>query len=162
MKLRTILAVALGLALLAGTRAVRADGEKGGARRRPGPPPGLRAKLLEKFDKDGDGKLNKEEREALRAEMKERHAKALKEFDKDGDGKLDKEERKALWEARLLERFDENENGVLDGEEVEKANQARERMKRRAGRGPRGEGGPRGPRGEGAPRGPRGDDGPDA
>ena len=50
-----------------------------------GPP--VPPEVLEKFDADKDGKLNKEEREAARAARE-------KEFDK--DGKLSEEERKAI------------------------------------------------------------------
>ena len=49
--------------------------------------------LIERFDKDKDGKLNAEERAAA---SKARKAEILKRFDKDKDGKLNAEERKAL------------------------------------------------------------------
>ncbi|HRT29979.1 MAG TPA: hypothetical protein P5527_09305, partial [Kiritimatiellia bacterium] len=58
------------------------------------------------FDKDGDGKLNDEERKAMMEEMQKRRPNAgpqfqerMKQFDKDGDGKLNDEERKAMREA---------------------------------------------------------------
>ena len=51
-----------------------------------------KAELLKKFDKDGDGKLSEEEREAAKAARK---AMILEKFDKDGDGELNEEERKA-------------------------------------------------------------------
>ena len=51
-----------------------------------------RAKLLEKYDTNKDGKLDKSERQAMH---KDRQAEALKKYDKDGDGKLDESERKA-------------------------------------------------------------------
>jgi hypothetical protein len=75
---------------LAACGATHADEEKG---KRPGPPRGARPvppAVLEKFDKDGDGKLSKEEREAM---MEARKAEMLKKFDKDGDGELNEEER---------------------------------------------------------------------
>ena len=54
----------------------------------------IRAKqLIERFDKDKDGKLNAEERAAA---SKARKAEILKRFDKDKDGKLNAEERKVL------------------------------------------------------------------
>ena len=69
------------------------------------------AKLLKKFDKDGDGKLNEAERSALVAFRKEngaktkaRRAELLKKFDKNGDGKLDKTERQAARKAQSGER----------------------------------------------------------
>ena len=53
--------------------------------------------VIEKFDKDGDGKLNEEERQAARAAGKERMEAKRKEmiakFDKDGDGELSEAER---------------------------------------------------------------------
>jgi Ca2+-binding EF-hand superfamily protein len=51
-----------------------------------------RENLLEKYDKNKNGKLDPEEREAVR---KDREADRLKRFDKNGDGKLDKEEQEA-------------------------------------------------------------------
>lgn len=70
-----------------------------------------REALLKKFDKNGDGRLDKQERAALRefrsAHRRDggkegRHAKhglrrrLLRRFDKDGDGKLNDSEREAL------------------------------------------------------------------
>ena len=49
--------------------------------------------MIKKFDKDGDGKLNEEERKAAEEARK---AEMLKRFDKDGDGKISDEERKAM------------------------------------------------------------------
>jgi Ca2+-binding EF-hand superfamily protein len=62
------------------------------------------AEILERFDKDGDGKLNGEELAAAKkanSGRRERPKKAdiLKEFDKDGDGKLNEEERAAARAA---------------------------------------------------------------
>ncbi|TMQ06975.1 MAG: hypothetical protein E6J91_36660 [Deltaproteobacteria bacterium] len=55
-------------------------------------PPG-RAELLQKFDKNGDGKLDDAERADMRAAFKARRAEhrqaMLSRFDKNGDGKLD-------------------------------------------------------------------------
>jgi len=50
-------------------------------------------KFLEKYDKDGDGKLSEEERAAAK------EAWMLKRYDKDGDGKLSEEEKKAMRKA---------------------------------------------------------------
>lgn len=76
----------------------------------PPPPPepeGLpqmaKDRILERFDKDGDGYLNEEElaeakravaeRQAKIEEMQQRHAqRIIKEYDRDGDGKLSAEE----------------------------------------------------------------------
>ncbi len=131
-------------------------GKPGGERR--GPPP----HVIEKFDTDGDGQLNEQEREAAKAEMKKRREEAIKKFDADGDGKLNETERLAAFKARmaenpkmkemLLKRFDADKNGELSDAEIAAA----------AKRGPRGEGkgqgkGPRGPGKEGQkPGGKRG------
>lgn len=60
---------------------------------RMGPPP---AELLAKYDKDGDGKLCPEERQAMHKDMKEKRDALIKKYDKDGDGKLNAEERAEL------------------------------------------------------------------
>jgi len=51
---------------------------------------------IEKFDKDGDGKLSTEERKTA---GEARKAEFLKKWDKDGDGKLNTAEKKAAGEA---------------------------------------------------------------
>jgi len=67
---------------------------------------GKKEALLRKFDKDGDGKLSKEERAAAK-EFKDKRrgeegrggklrGKILRRFDKDGDHKLNEGEREAL------------------------------------------------------------------
>lgn len=67
-----------------------------------------RAEMVKKYDKDGDGKLSDEEREAMkkdrRERMEQRRAEMLKQYDKDGDGKLSDEERKPMIEARKKAR----------------------------------------------------------
>ena len=76
-------------------RGERPEGERrgpprGGARQVP-------KEILEKFDKNGDGKLDEDERkEAQRA----RRAEFLEKYDKDGDGELSEEERKAAMKDR--------------------------------------------------------------
>ncbi len=55
--------------------------------------------LIKKFDKDGDGELNREERKAIEeAEAKER-LEYLKKFDRDGDGKISREEKEAARDS---------------------------------------------------------------
>ena len=80
--------------------------------------PGLREKIVKEFDKDGDGKLNEEERAAARKAMEERREATsrpardgepireaiIKKFDKDGDGKLNEEERAAARKAMEARR----------------------------------------------------------
>ncbi len=78
--------------------------------------PEMRKKMLERFDKDGDGKLSEEERAARKAAREARGGKGkggegrgqgagmrkqmIEKFDKDGDGKLNEEERTAAKAAR--------------------------------------------------------------
>ena len=78
---------------------------------------------MKKYDKDGDGKLNDEERKAMR------DAFILRRYDKDGDGKLNEEEKAAAeegrkqWEKRRAEyakrvkEFDKDGDGELSREE---------------------------------------------
>ncbi len=106
------------------------------------PPP----HLLKKFDKDGDGKLNEQERAMARqcmekkiAELKEKRKQHLKKviekFDKDGDKKLSEEElsaflneqRKMFRKMRdpkrhclpkeIIAKFDKDGDGELNKEE---------------------------------------------
>lgn len=97
--MKKLLAMILGLSLTA-MMASAAEGDP-----KPNPaPPTARPKLPEwaqKYDKNGDGKIDKEESVTLR---KERDAEMLKKYDKDGDGKLDDTERKAMTEDRRKER----------------------------------------------------------
>ena len=71
---------------------------------------GGRAALLRRFDRNGDGKLDEQERAALRAFVQQRgggrgmRAQLLRQFDKDGDGKLNEAERRAAREAFLKRR----------------------------------------------------------
>jgi len=79
----------------------------------------LRQKVLQKFDKNGNGQLDPDEREAAREAMQqrreqggrngaggkggadpERRQKLLAKFDTDGDGKLSETEKAAAKEAR--------------------------------------------------------------
>ena len=86
------------------------------------------AKMVEKFDKDGDGKLNDEERAEAKAsegKMKvgKKRAEMIAKFDKDGDGELNKEEEAALRadkKQKLIEQFDEDKDGKLNEEEEAK------------------------------------------
>ena len=88
LKLFTVIAVLAGLAPASGFP------EKGEERK--GHSHSGIKELIEKFDKDGDGKLNAEERKAA---SEARKAGFIKRFDKDGDGKLSAEERKAVAAA---------------------------------------------------------------
>lgn len=169
------LSLVTGLLALGATSALAEDGEGKKKGPRPGGPD--RAALLEKFDKDGDGELNEEERKAAReareAQMKERRAEMIAKFDTDGDGELNEEERKAAREAaqaamkeRLLKRFDEDGDGQLNADEQAKADKALERLRQHRpggpGAGPRPDGrpGPKGPGKKGPGKKKRGDDAP--
>lgn len=118
MKTTTIISIGalIGTSLIAGAqdKPKRQPGERGT------PPPAI----LEKFDKDGDGKLNDEERATMREEgkarMEERRKEMLKKFDTDGDGKLSPDERKKAMEERhaeMLKKFDKDGDGKLSEEE---------------------------------------------
>ena len=120
------------------------------------PPHKLPPEIIEKFDKDGDGKLNEEEREtakAARGDMEaSRRKEILEKFDADGDGKLSDEEKKAMREAmkkKMLEKFDKDGDGELNEEE-------RAEMRKNM---PHPPGGPKRPKGKGD--GPRPDKGGD-
>lgn len=120
------------------------DGERGKSRGAE-----MRKKLLEKFDADGDGKLNEKERAKAHAAMKKHRGerkpgegrtggrdgdfrkKMIAKFDADGDGKLNEDERaKAKDEikkhmeatrAERMKRFDTDGDGKLSDEEKTKA-----------------------------------------
>ena len=59
-----------------------------------------REKMLKKFDADGDGKLNAEEKAEVLKKMNARKKEMVSAFDKDGDGKLNEEERKTAMASR--------------------------------------------------------------
>ena len=90
--MKKILLIALTLSIT-GVLTFAADGDKKETPKRENP----RAKMLEKYDKNGDGKLDAGEREAWR---KDREAEVTKKYDKNGDGKLDPSEREAAREER--------------------------------------------------------------
>ena len=144
MKPTTLLASlsSLGLCCLMIAAPVHADevAKPGGEGKKPSPE--VMQKLLEKFDADGDGKLNAEEGAAAKQAMAERRGEAgsgdgkaemLKRFDKDGDGKLNSDEAKAAKEAmaehrkeEMLKRFDKNKDGELDSREEKLAREEME------------------------------------
>jgi hypothetical protein len=166
----TTLALALAGSLAAAPRG--GDGAKPERERR-GPPP----EIVEKFDKDGDGKLNEEERKAAMQARRERagqmREKMLEKFDTNGDGKLDEGEREAMRKAmeakreEMLRKYDADGDGRLSPEERKAAIDAGEKipprpMRRPGARDGKGKGapGPGGPgRGKGGP-GPQGRPGP--
>jgi EF hand len=68
-----------------------------------------RKDLIQKFDQNGDGKLDDAERAQMKAAFEarraERHKEALARYDLDKDGKLDAAERKAMRDDKLAVRF---------------------------------------------------------
>jgi Ca2+-binding EF-hand superfamily protein len=99
------------------------------------------AEILKRFDKNGDGKLDEDEKaaakEANRDETNGRQAKArerlgkraLEKFDKNNDGKLDEAERAEMAKAietdpRLVKRFDKDGDGKLNDAEKAAAREA--------------------------------------
>lgn len=111
---------------------------------------GALGSLLKKIDKDGNGKLDDAEKEALHAKVKKE---ILDRYDTDRDGKLSDEEKakaKADGEVRLgkngketseLERkaraefnkrFDKNGDGKLNEEEKKAALEAARKLRKQA------------------------------
>ena len=148
---KTLLIVASILAPIA-LQAEPAEGKtKGPKGERKGPP----AEILAKFDKDGDGKLNEEERKAAGEARKALRAEILAKHDTDGDGKLSPKER----QASMIARFDKDGDGKLS--EAERMEAQKEFMGRRGGRGSRNKSGGRGvDRAEGKGKRPKGKKGP--
>lgn len=113
-----------------------------------------RQAFMDRFDLNGDGRLDEDEIRAMREQMRQRQRDMMIErmidrFDLDGDGVLNDEERKLAEaelearrlerEARLLERFDLDGDGVLSDEELAAAREAfrpREGWGRGPGQGP--------------------------
>jgi Ca2+-binding EF-hand superfamily protein len=89
------------------------------------------AELRKGLDKDGDGRITREEREASDATQR-RHGELLRKaflnhYDKNGDGQVDPEEQKA-WKAdvkKLIEdltrQYDADRNRVLSIKEIDRA-----------------------------------------
>ncbi len=127
----------------------RREGRRGPGRRggpagdgpRGRPPRPTREEILRKYDADGNGVLDPEERAKAREDLRkareerrktvaELRKEVLGKYDADGDGKLSGEEkaaaRKALGIERLsreeiLEKYDADGDGKLSGEERAKA-----------------------------------------
>ena len=96
----------LGLALFALASGARAEGSSEKAEK-PVPPGALK-----KFDKDGDGKLNEEERAAWKAHMAAEHKAKLEKYDTDKDGVLSAHEKaaaKAEHEKAMREKKEKKE-----------------------------------------------------
>ena len=92
------------------------------------------AELLKRFDKNGDGKIDENEKPEAKLEMLKEggggragagkfREQLLNRFDKNKDGKLDENERAEALEAlktnpRFVKRFDKNQDGKLDDAEL--------------------------------------------
>ena len=129
--------VLLSISVLSLATGMIAKPEKGGKKPGSGEGRPSRQEVMKKFDKDGDGKLNEEEKAELRKKMAERGAGrripplVLEKFDKDGDGKLNEDERataRKAMEARraeMIEKFDKDGDGQLNNQERKAALTAR-------------------------------------
>ena len=116
MKTKTLIVIAAAIGL---SGAAHAEEGKG-----PRPPHKLPPEVIAKFDKDGDGKLNDDEKAEARAARGEMEAARKKEmlekFDADKDGKLNDDEKAAMREEvkkKMLEKFDKDGDGKLNEEE---------------------------------------------
>ncbi|MBT4664917.1 MAG: hypothetical protein HOB63_00190 [Opitutae bacterium] len=142
--MKKILIISLTLAF--GLGGLWAEDKPAKKERKPAPQRGAppnREAILKKFDKDGDGKLNEEERAEARKSFgggrpPRPPAELIKKFDKDGDGKLNEEERAALREEgqkrrkEIIAKFDKDGDGKLNEEERKAA--GAEMRKSRGGR----------------------------
>src|SRR5512137_96926 len=115
MKNACIIALTLGLfgwAVPATTFAAKADGPK--------------AKFFAKYDKNHNGVIDEDEKEAVRKDYAANRDGDLKRFDKNRDGKLDDAELAAIKPPTgkgkaasksltdSLAKYDKNQNGVID------------------------------------------------
>ena len=118
-----------------------------------------KAAILQKYDANGDGQLDAQERAAMRADFQAkrqaRKQEMLAKYDTNKDGKLEPAERQVMRDekaAKLFEKIDVDHNGVItlnefkqaEGKMMRHARFGRGRMHRRGGfGGPRGgNGGP--------------------
>lgn len=116
MKTNTLIVIAAAIGL---SGAAHAEEGKGPRKAHNLPP-----EVIAKFDKDGDGKLNDDEKAEAKAARGERKAKfkqeMLEKFDSDGDGKLNDDEKAAMREGmkkNMLEKFDKDGDGELNEDE---------------------------------------------
>lgn len=104
------------------------------------------ARMIEKFDTDGDGKLDAQELEAMGSHAKhgrkgkhaKKHAKKMEKrferMDENGDGMLDFAEMTARHDpAKMFEKLDADGNGTLSAEEYAKARHGGKHHKRKGG-----------------------------
>lgn len=78
----------------------------------------FRAEMTKKHDKNGDGELTGEERDAARDEAREFFRNQFNlQFDSNGDGQIDDAERQAIRTGFETRRYDANGDGQLDDTE---------------------------------------------
>jgi hypothetical protein len=101
-----------------------------------------RKEMIQKFDKNADGKLDDAERADMKAAFEarraEHHKDMLAKYDANHDGKLDDAERAAMRDARLTERFramDQNGDGKVTLDEFKAAAPAKDGFHRHGRRG---------------------------
>jgi Ca2+-binding EF-hand superfamily protein len=90
---------------------------------------GKKAKIIAKYDKNGNGIIDGDEKEAIRKDYAANPNGELKAFDTNGDGKLDDDEIAAIKPGagskdktkiqQVLAKYDTNKNGMIDGAEKE-------------------------------------------
>lgn len=90
---------------------------------------GPKARFFAKYDKNHNGVIDEDEKEAIRKDYAADPNGELKRFDKNGDGKLDDEEIAAIKPptgkgkaggtaaAEFFAKYDKNHNGVIDADE---------------------------------------------
>jgi Ca2+-binding EF-hand superfamily protein len=111
------------LVLALGSSALAKDDKK---RPPKGPPPVTVESLLKRYDRDGDGRISREEflRDAYEQALKRgefKNPRRLKELDKDGDGQVSfAEYRNAAFEPnRRFKKYDLDGSGFLERNEIE-------------------------------------------
>jgi len=149
-----LLVLTLAPAMLIATARLCADGETSGAGKKPVGK--HHDEIVARFDKDGDGKLNEEEKAAAKsavmAQRDEIRGEALKRHDANGDGKLDEAERKAARDAwakanpekaeMLRDAVDKDGDGVVSEKERRAAaKEMRKKAKQKRGSAETGSGG---------------------
>lgn len=87
---------------------------------------GGRAAMMQKFDANGDGKLDDAERAQAKAARVQQRAARIAQFDANKNGTLDPAEKQAMFETRAAARFaklDANKDGKLTLDEFKAGKQ---------------------------------------
>ncbi|MCK4276165.1 MAG: EF-hand domain-containing protein, partial [Phycisphaerae bacterium] len=139
MKTATTIAISVMVLMLIAAGALARDNPEARTDRPRMHTPQRRTMLLERFDRDGDGKLSKEERAAAKEAWEARQTEIIRKFDKDGDGKLSEQERAAAKKAAKTPRAEigrrfgqtrEHEATKAQGERARKARRDDERPRK--------------------------------